>query len=113
MYLDSGKPEEASIWYRKAYEMCHNPEYMGPYAWLLATSQVARNPYEAVNVSREALTIDTTSRNMDIFAAALASCGLFDEASRVEMQALSRADATASSKKHLLMFEQKVMVSSE
>jgi tetratricopeptide (TPR) repeat protein len=112
-YLRAGQPVRAAQYYQGLYGMCQSPDNMAPFAWLLATNPKVRNPEKALRLARQAVAINPSAVNWDIFAAALAACGKFEEAARIENRALSGGNSLPVYWQHLSLFQNRKMITVE
>ena len=111
--LRAGEPVKAVRYYQSACDICQSPDNITSLAWLLSTNPKVRNPEEALRLARQALAIEPSAANLDLFATALASCGKFEQAVQIENRALSGEDSPLIYREHLLMFQSRKMITVE
>jgi tetratricopeptide (TPR) repeat protein len=100
-------------YYQSACDICQSPDNLTPLAWLLSTNPKVRNPEEALRLARQALAIEPSAANLDLFATTLAACGKFEQAVQIENRALSGEDSPPIYREHLLMFQSRKMITVE
>ena len=80
VYLMAKMPLEAAIQFQRACEICYAPEFTIPYAWVLCTDPLLRNPEMAIGLARYSVNVSRSARNLDLLATAFAACGDFTQA---------------------------------
>jgi tetratricopeptide (TPR) repeat protein len=112
-YLRAGQPVRAAQYYQSAYDTCPSPDNMASFAWLLATNPKVRNPEKALGLARQTVAVNPSAANWDIFAAALAACGKFEEAAQIEGRTLSGRGSLPVYWQHLSLFQEHKMITVE
>ena len=100
---------QAVRWYRKAVEQGNVKAY-NSFAWLLATNKDPkfRDGEKAVTLALKAVQSKRTSIYLDTLAAAYAEIGRFDEAVRVEQEAVDMLQASSSKPRRLERFKERL-----
>jgi tetratricopeptide (TPR) repeat protein len=112
-YLRAGQPVRAVQYYQRVHDICQSPDNTASLAQLLSTNPKVRNPEAALRLARQAVALEPSAPNWDLFATALAACGKFEEAARIENRALSSGDSLPVYWEHLSTFQDHKMITVE
>ncbi len=113
IYLRAGQPIRAAQYYQNAYDISQSSDNLSSFARLLATNPKVRNPEKALKLAHQAMAINPSAENWDIFAAALAACGRFEAAAQIEGRVLSEGNSSPVYRQHLSQFQNRKMITVE